>query len=106
MREKIFKMLKETGLEVVYRTWDEGADTQLPYIAYRLVDTDNMHADNQVYCPITNWAVEFYSKRKDDEAESKIEAVLNKNKIGFNKQESQIEKDLMMVLYLFQRIGE
>lgn len=106
MREQIFNMLQKTGLDVVYRTWDEGADTQLPYIAYHLVDTDNMHADNQVYCPITNWAVELYTMHKDDEAESKIEEVLKENKIGFNKQESQIEKDLMMVLYLFQRIGE
>ena len=106
MREKIFNLLKQTGLEVVYRTWDEGSDKPMPYICFRVVDSNNFSADNHSYCPITNWAVELYSERKDDESESKIEEVLNDADLAFNKYESQIDKGILEVLYLFSTIGE
>jgi hypothetical protein len=106
MRERIFNMLKETGLEVVYRTWDEGSDKPMPYICFRVVDTINFNADNISFCPVTNWAVELYSERKDDESEAKIEEVLAKAELPFNKYESQIQKGILEVMYLFSTIGE
>lgn len=106
MRKQIYDLLKQTGLEVVYRTWDEGSDKPMPYICYRLVDTDNFMADSYSYCPVENWAVELYSERKDDESESKIENALNGAKLAFNKYESQIDKGILLVQYLFTTIGK
>ncbi len=106
MRQRIFEMLKQTGLNVVYRTWDEGSDSDMPYICFRMVDTDNFNADNKSYVPVTNWAVELYSERKDDESESKIEEVLTNADLAFNKYESQIQKGILEVMYLFSTIGE
>jgi hypothetical protein len=106
MRQRIFEMLKQTGLNVVYRTWDEGSDGDMPYICFRMVDTDNFNADNKSYVPVTNWAVELYSERKDDESESKIEEVLANADLAFNKYESQIQKGILEVMYLFSTIGE
>ena len=106
MREKIYSMLKATGLEVVYRTWDEGSDKPMPYICFRVVDTSNFNADNTSFCPVTNWAVELYSERKDDESEAKIEEVLTNAELPFNKYESQIQKGILEVMYLFSTIGE
>ena len=106
MRQRIFEMLKQTGLNVVYRTWDEGSDGDMPYICFRMVDTDNFNADNNSYVPVTNWAVELYSERKDDESESKIEEVLTNADLAFNKYESQIQKGILEVMYLFSTIGE
>lgn len=106
MRKKVYDLLKKTGLEVVYRTWDEGSNKPMPYICYRVVDTDNLQADNCSFCPVTNWAVELYSERKDDESESKIEAVLKEAEIPFNKYESQIQKGTLEILYLFTTIGD
>lgn len=106
MRQRIFEMLKQTGLNVVYRTWDEGSDGDMPYICFRMVDTDNFNADNKSYVPVTNWAVELYSERKDDESESKIEEVLTNADLAFNKYESQIQKGILEVMYLFSTIGE
>jgi hypothetical protein len=106
MRQRIFEMLKQTGINVVYRTWDEGSDGDMPYICFRMVDTDNFNADNKSYVPVTNWAVELYSERKDDESESKIEEVLTNADLAFNKYESQIQKGILEVMYLFSTIGE
>lgn len=106
MRKKIYDLLKSTGLEVVYRTWDEGSDLPMPYICYRVVDSDNFQADNCSFCAVTNWAVELYSEHKDDENETKIEQVLKDAELPFNKYESQISKGILEVLYLFSTIGE
>lgn len=106
MREKIYQMLKSTGLEVVYRTWDEGADLPLPYLAYHLQSTDNICADNVAYCPVTNWVAELYCSVKDDEVEKEVEQCLTNAGIFFNKLESQIEKGLFMITYTFTTIGE
>lgn len=105
MREKIFKALKTTGLDVVYRTWSEGSECEMPYIAYRLIDTDNFGADNSAYCSVNNWAVELYSKQKDDESEQAVETAISSLEVSFNKYESQIDKDTTMVLYQFSTIG-
>lgn len=105
MREKIFKALKNTGLEVVYRTWSEGSEFKMPYIAYRLIDTDNFGADNKMFCPVNNWAVELYSEKKDDESEQAVEDAINSLEVSFNKYESQIDKDTTLVLYQFSTIG-
>ncbi len=106
MRQKVYDLLSGTGLDVVYRTWDEGADKPMPYICYRVVDTDNFQADNCSFCAVTNWAAELYSQYKDDDAEAKIEKALCDAELPFNKYESQIEKGIMQVLYLFTTIGE
>lgn len=106
MREKIYQMLKTAGFEVVYRTWDEGADLPLPYLAYHLQSTDNINADNVAYCPVTNWVVELYCSKKNDEAEAKVEQALTDAGIFYNKYESQIEKGLLMITYNFTRIGD
>ena len=106
MRKQIYDLLKQTGLEVVYRTWDEGSDKAMPYVCYRLVDTDNFSADNCAYCPVENWVAELYSERKDDISEGKIEDVLNGAKLAFNKYESQIDKGILLVQYLFTTIGK
>lgn len=106
MREKIYNMLKTTGLEVVYRTWDEGKDLALPNIAYHMQSTDNINADNVAYIPVIDWVVELYCSKKDDEAEKKVEQALTTNGHYFNKNESQIEKGLLMITYTFTTIGE
>lgn len=105
MRKKVYDMLKSTGLDVVYRTWDEGSDLPMPYICYRQVDTDNMQADNCSFCAVTNWAAELYSERKDDVSEAKIEAALCAAELPFNKYEAQIQKGILQVMYLFTTIG-
>lgn len=98
-RETLFSILEETGLSVVYRTWDEGADLPLPYIAYRLKDAPDFHADNCNYATVQNWVIELYSKHKDDESEQAIKEVLNAHSLPFSMWETQVEKDLLMVYF-------
>lgn len=98
-RETLFSILEETGLDVVYRTWDEGAEKPLPYIAYRLQSAPDFQADNINYAPVQNWVIELYSEHKDDESEQLIRDVLTAHKIPFSTYESQVEKNLLLVYF-------
>ena len=65
--EQIKTMLESTGLPVVYLAWEEGMAPPLPWIAYRILYSNNFAADGVVYQPIDRIIVELYSKLKDQE---------------------------------------
>lgn len=99
--EQIKTMLESTGLPVVYMAWEEGSAPALPWIAYRVLYSNNFSADGVVYQPIDRITVELYSKLKDQESEDKVESALSS--LFWEKSETYIDDErCYQVAYEFE----
>ena len=95
------EILEQTNLPVAYHHYEDAP--VLPYIVYLFDNSDNFCADDIVYEKINNYRVELYSNKKDIEAESMLETVLDDAFLYYDKYEEFIkEEDLYMVVYELQ----
>lgn len=101
MAVNLLTLLKTTSIPTAYSKF-KTVQTP-PYITYRLDGTDNLVADNKVYLVKEDYRIELYSANRDLISEGKIEAVLNANEIVWNKSESYIESEqLVLMIYEIQ----
>lgn len=101
--DELISMLKETGIPFAYDHFAEGESPEPPFICYLLSASDNFSADGKVYYKISGVNIELYTDMKDLSAEQKIEAVLDKHGIFYDKTEVWIESEkLYEVLYTFE----
>ena len=99
---EIVEMLEEAGLPLAYDHFAEGEAPELPYILYLVPESNNFAADNYAYFKINEVHIELYTDRKDLAAEQKVEAVLDRHGIFYNRSETWIESEqLYEVLYFF-----
>ena len=91
--EDLMTILTATKLPVTYEAFPIGYAPALPFICYRVTDSDNFGADNGVYYPISNVDVELYTETKDPATEELVETAL----AGFywEKSESYIPDERM-----------
>ena len=102
--DKIIQILEELGLPYAYDHFAEGEGPDPPFLCFRCPNSDNFAADGTVYFPITEIDIELYTDRKDPETEKKLEDLLVKNDIFFDKTETWIESEkLYEVLYSFEQ---
>ena len=102
--DKIIQILEELGLPYAYDHFAEGEGPDPPFLCFRCPNSDNFAADGTVYFPITEIDIELYTDRKDPETEKKLEDLLVKNDIFFDKTETWIESEkLYEVLYCFEQ---
>lgn len=102
--DKIISILEELGLPFAYDHFAEGEGPDPPFICYRCPNSDNFAADGTVYFPIEEYGIELYTDRKDPKIEKKLEDLLIKGGIFFEKQETWIESEkLYEVLYSFEQ---
>lgn len=100
MINKIIEDIKNLGVPVRYRNFK--SPPPVPYAVYYEDDTDNFSADNIVYQKRTNYVLEFYENKKDQAAEEKIEKVLDRNEVYWEKEEMYIESEkLLMTAFYF-----
>lgn len=91
----IYNLLKTTNLPVAYSHFEEGKAPPLPYVVFRLPNSNNFAADGKVYKAVTALDIELYTEKKDLTTEKKLEDVIN-NKIGFyNKLEMLVISEKM-----------
>jgi len=101
--DELISILKETGIPFAYDHFAEGESPEPPFICYLLPQSDNFSADGKVYYKISGVNIELYTDMKDLSAEQKIEAVLDKHGIFYDKTEVWIESEkLYEVLYTFE----
>lgn len=101
--DELISILKETGIPFAYDHFAEGESPEPPFICYLLPASDNFSADGRVYYKISGVNIELYTDMKDLSAEQKIEAVLDKHGIFYDKTEVWIESEkLYEVLYTFE----
>lgn len=92
---EIYNLLKTTNLPVAYSHFEVGKAPPLPYVVFRLPNSNNFAADGIVYRAVTALDIELYTEKKDLATEKKLEDVIN-NKIGFyNKMEMLVISEKM-----------
>lgn len=98
--DEIVEMLEETNLPLAYDHFAEGDSPDPPFLVFLFPSSDNFSADGQVYQKIDALHVELYTDRKQPDAEARVEAVLDRHGIFYNKTETWIpEERLYEVLY-------
>ena len=104
--DKIISILNEIGLSYAYDHFTEGESPNPPFICYLLPGSDNFAADGRVYYKINDVHIELYTDYKNTELELKVEEVLDRYSIFYNKSEVWIDSEkLYEVLYQFETEG-
>ncbi len=100
---ELMELLEETSLPIAYDHFAEGESPEPPFICFLYPASNNFSADGQAYYKISEVHVELYTDLKDPETEEKLEAVLDRHGIFYNKTEVWIESErLYEVLYSFE----
>lgn len=101
--DRIVEILKETGLPFAYDHFEEGESPEPPFFCYLLPESSNFSADGKVYLKVTVVNLELYTDSKDPDTEKKIEDILDKSRIYYEKTEVWIESEkLYEILYTFE----
>lgn len=101
--EEVIKILKEIGIPFAYDHFAEGESPSLPFICYLTPGTDNFAADGIAYLKVNEINIELYTDFKDLSVERKVESVLDKFGIYYEKLETWIDSEkLFEVLYSFE----
>ena len=104
--DKIIAILNEIGLPYAYDHFAEGESPNPPFICYLLPGSDNFAADGRVCYKIDDVHIELYTDYKNTELELKVEDVLDRYNIFYNKSEVWIDSEkLYEVMYQFEKEG-
>lgn len=95
MRERIEQILEEIGIEYRYHHFEEAEAIPPPFICWITSGTANTAADGKTYVQAQNIDIELYCDERDFELEAKIECVLDKHEIFWNKEDVYIESEKM-----------
>ena len=100
---ELMTMLEETSLPIAYDHFAEGESPAPPFICFLYPASDNFGADGQVYLKISEVHIELYTDEKNPVTEERLEAVLDRHGIFYDKTEVWIESEkLYEVLYSFE----
>ena len=101
--DKIISLLNEIGIPFAYSHFAEGESPEPPFMCYLLPRSDNFSADGAVYHKLSVVHFEVYTDKKDRALENRVEDVLDKNNIFYNKSEVWINSEkLYEVIYSFE----
>ena len=101
--DKIINMLEEIGIPFAYSHFAEGESPEPPFMCYLLPTSDNFSADGRVYHKLSVVHFEVYTDKKDRTLENRVEDVLDKNNVFYNKSEVWINSEkLYEVIYSFE----
>ena len=101
--DKIISLLNEIGIPFAYSHFAEGESPEPPFMCYLLPRSDNFSADGAVYHKLSVVHFEVYTDKKDRILENRVEDVLDKNNIFYNKSEVWINSEkLYEVIYSFE----
>ena len=98
--DAITEMLEEAGLPLAYDHFAEGESPDPPFLIFLFPSSDNFSADGKVYQKIDALHIELYTDRKQPDVESRLETVLDRHGIFYEKTEVWIDTErLYEVLY-------
>lgn len=73
---ELYTQLQSTGYSVAYQHFEESNVPSMPFICYAEIASNNFGADNKTYFPIKRAEIQLFTKKKDTEAEGKVETAL------------------------------
>lgn len=96
----IYNVLKNTGLPVAYYHFK--TVQKPPYIVYMGDGQDNFSADNSFYWSRNEYQIQYYFKKKNEDAEAAIEAALLRAGYQYEKSEDvYIQDQGVFVIYYY-----
>ena len=99
-RAQILEMIRSMQLPFAYDHFAEGESPDPPFLVYLYPGSDNFAADGLVYVKRDKLHIELYTDKKDDDLEDRIESIINRNGLYYNKSETWIPSEsLYEVLY-------
>lgn len=99
-KEQITAMVRSMGLPYAYDHFAEGESPDPPFLVYLYPGSDNFAADGVVYYKRNKLHIELYTDAKDDDLEDRVESIINRNGLYYNKTETYIPSEkLYEVLY-------
>ena len=100
--DKLLKIIEKTGPPFAYSHFAEGESPAPPFMVYLFPKNEHFGADGVVFYKNTQIDLELYTDKKDLKLEEKIEEILDREKIYYEKSEVWIESErLYEVLYEF-----
>ena len=94
------QMIRSMNIPFAYDHFAEGESPDPPFLVYLDPGSDNFAADGTVYFKRDKLHVELYTDKKDDDLEDRVESILNRNGLYYNKTETWIPSEkLYEVLY-------
>lgn len=98
--QEIGQMLKATGFPVAYSHF-QNPPPSIPFICYVVAYSSNFFADDKVHKKIETVQIELYTAKKDPQAESVLESVLDSYGLAYETTETYLESEK-----LYQKIYE
>ncbi|MDO5018814.1 MAG: hypothetical protein Q4E02_05880 [Lagierella massiliensis] len=100
--KKLISLIEEMGLPYAYSHFAKGESPKPPFLVYLFPKNRHFGADGVVYYKNTEVDLEVYTDKKDLALERKIEGILDREQIYYEKSEVWIESErLYEVLYEF-----
>ena len=104
--EELVQIIQEMQIPFAYDHFAEGESPDPPFICYLIPGSDNFAADGRVYFKLNEVRIEMYTDFKDISLESRLEDVLDRHEIFYNKLETWIQSEkLYEVMYSFEMEG-
>ena len=104
--DKLLDIMADIDIPSAYDHFAEGESPTPPFITFLLPGSDNFSADGKVYFKVTEAHIELYTDAKDPEVEGRLEDVLDRHGVFYEKTEVGIESELLYeVLYSFELEG-
>ena len=104
--ENLVEMLQELKIPFAYDHFAEGESPEPPFVCYLLPGSNNFAVDGRVYFKLNEVRIELYTDFKDLDLESRVEDVLDRHGIFYNKSETWIQSEkLYEVMYSFEMEG-
>ena len=96
--DEIAERLRLTSLPFTYNQWPPNKSPDLPFVCYRFVGSNNLHADGGVYYSGSSVDMELFTKVKDPAVETVLEQAMTG--IHWEKSETYIEsQQCFRILY-------
>lgn len=100
---KLLNIMQEIGFPFAYHHFAEGESPSPPFLLFLTPASSNFSADGKVYFKVNEVHIELYTDYKNPSVEEKVEAVLDRHGIFYNKTEAFIESEkLYETLYIFE----
>ena len=105
--DKLLQIMEETGFPFAYDHFAEGEAVDPPFITFLIPASGNFSADGAVYLKVDVVHIELYTDEKNPVTEERVESVLDRHGVFYDKTEVWIESEkLYEVLYSFEMKGE
>ena len=99
----LLNIMREIGFPFAYHHFAEGESPNPPFLLFLTPASSNFSADGKVYFKVNEVHIELYTDYKNPSVEEKVEAVLDRHGIFYNKTETFIESEkLYETLYIFE----